>query len=205
MATTPEQSIQLRHKDIVQVIDGQLVRGHEFALALAEIQRVAKLILRGGITDQQSCEEGMRLCKRVKDEMNAIIAAAEPERLRLQRLQEDLRTQVQEMCAEFWTPVDAIDKQTRDWNLAEQDKTAAEQKKANKGKRAENRIEVKANVPKIPGTRFVPHYRWKLLEFSKVDRTFLMCDTKKISKQARDDQDPEKTERKVGGIKVWRE
>ena len=194
---------------IIKVVEGRIVPGTEFALALDDIRAQAKALklVEGMIPpqDRDTCEEAKRVVKRGNDLINAIFAAAEPERLRLQGMLDALRDKRAMLVAQFANITGPLDTEVRAWSIREQEAAKKEQDKINKGKRAEDRIIVKPNVPAVSGTRFVVHYRADVVNVSKVKREWMMPDLVSINAEARKDKDPQKTEAKVGGIKVWKE
>ena len=189
---------------LIRVINGKIEQAGEFQLALAEIKRDVEAI--EAVCDQPSYALAREVVARARVKIKEIEAAAEPERLRLQNALNELRSQRNKLTALFETEIAAIDKQSREWNLNIESAAAkAEQDRYNKGKRAEDRITVKPNIPAAPPSgRVIAHYEVEVVNISKVNRAFLMPNFVKMREQARDDKDPKATERKIGGVRVTR-
>jgi len=188
---------------LIRVIDGKIEQAGEFQLALAELRRDVQAI--EAVKDQDSYALAREVVARGRNKIKEIEAAAEPERIRLQNALSDLRSQRAKLTAQFEEVIAAIDKQSREWNLAEQDAARKEQEQLNKGQRAENRVTVKPSIPSAPPSgRVIVHYEVEVVNVSKVKRAFMMPNLVKMREQARDDKDPKATEKKIGGVRVIR-
>jgi hypothetical protein len=188
--------------ELVKIEEGRLVVGAEFSLALENLKKLCQGLT---VTDRDTCEQARHLVKQSSDTVKAIFAAAEPERIRLRAALDELLGQRDRMAAQFTSVTDWLDKEARKWAIQEQEAAKAEQDRLNKGKRAEQRVEVKPNVPTVPGTRLVIKYRCDVLDVSKVKREWMTPDIQAIQAEARKDQDPAKTEKKVGGVRIRKE
>lgn len=185
---------------LIRVIDGAFVIGQEYQLALTSLKsKVAALV---PVQDQHSYEETMEVVRQGRDEIKMLMAIAEPEIVAARRRLEELRSQRDAFVAQFASAFAMNESQARTWNLNERNAALAEQKDMNYGKPAEKRVTVQPNIPAVAGTRVIPHYRADILDASKVKRAYLMPDIKAIEKKAREDKDPAKTEKEVGGIRV---
>ena len=111
---------------IIKVVDGQIVAGAEFQLALNDLRDAAAAII---VADKSSCTSGKELVKRGRDDIKAITAAAEPERLRLQKALKALRGQRDKMIAEFSAFIDPLDRKCRDYDIAEKEATERERRR----------------------------------------------------------------------------
>jgi hypothetical protein len=185
---------------IIKVIDGQLVIGQEFQLALTDLK--SKVDALRPVTDQQTYEEAMVVVRQSEQECKMIMVLAEPELAMLRGRLEKLRDQRNVLMAQFSGLTANFEQQARTWNFNERQAALAEQKDLNHGQRAENRVIVKPNIPAVAGTRIVAKYRADILDASKVKRAYLVPDVKAIEKKARDDKDPAKTEKEVGGVRI---
>lgn len=130
------------------------------------------------------------------------MAAAEPERLRLQAALDELRDQRNKIVALITSQFSRLDGEARAWNINERNAAQAEQDKINKGKRIENRVQVSPNLPSVPGQRVVPHYRYEVVDVTKIKREFMKPDDVKIGQKLRTDKDIKKSEREIGGIRA---
>ena len=188
---------------LIRVIDGKIEAASEFQLALAELRRDVQAI--EAVKDQDSYALAREVVARGRNKIKEIEAAAEPERIRLQNALNELRAQRNKLTALFETEIAALDTQSRQWNIGEQEAAAKEQAELNKGQRAENRVTVKPSIPSAPPSgRVIIHFDYEVTDFSKIKREFLIDNPQKIREQARKDRDPRKTEKTVGGIRVTR-
>ena len=184
---------------LVKVEEGKIVAGQELHLLLGELAGSAEHLV---VHDKATCEEALELAKRKDDAIKFVMAAAEPERLRLRSALEKLLGERDKIVAALQSTVNRLELEARAWNIKERQDAKAEQDKLNKGQRAENRVEVKPNLPSVPGKRIVLHYRCEVLDASKVKRDWMVPDVQAIERQARDDKDPAKTEKAVGGVRI---
>lgn len=184
---------------LVKVEEGKIVAGQELHLLLGELAGSAEHLV---VHDKATCEEALELAKRKDDAIKFVMAAAEPERLRLRSALEKLLGERDKIVAALQSTVNRPELEARAWNIKERQDAKAEQDKLNKGQRAENRVEVKPNLPSVPGKRIVLHYRCEVLDASKVKRDWMVPDVQAIERQARDDKDPAKTEKAVGGVRI---
>lgn len=187
---------------LVVVQEGRLVAGREFSLALESLKGLCEGLV---VADASSCQQARELVKKGRDDIKAIEAAAEPERLRIRKALDDLLAARNKMQQQFSAIIDPLDRKVRDWAIAEQEAAAKEEAKLNKGKRAEDRVEVKPNLTPVPGTRLVIRYKVEVINESKVKREWMTPNLPAIGKKAREDQDPELTMREVGGIRVTKD
>jgi chromosome segregation ATPase len=185
---------------LIRVIDGHIVAADEFRLALDDLR--SKVAAASPVTDQQTYAEAQEIVRQKNQEIKMVLALAEPELSALRRRLEDLRNERDKFAAEFETITSQLETQARQWNLTERQAALAEQKDMNYGKTTEKRITVAPNIPSVPGVRVVAKYRAEILDASKVKRAWLVPDLKAIEKKAREDKDPAKTEKEVGGIRV---
>lgn len=185
---------------LILVHEGQIQLGNEFMVRLGDIESDVRALK--PITDTASYEAAMEVWGRGRREMKTIETLAEPERQRLQNALAELRDQRNKLIGKFEKAVGPTGEAAREWFLAERKAAADEQAKLNKGKTAENRVSVTPNIPAVAGTRIVPKYRSEVVNLSKVKREWMVPDIQAINAQARKDQDPAKTEKAVGGIKV---
>lgn len=184
---------------LVKVEEGKIVAGQELHLLLGELAGSAEHLV---VHDKATCEEALELAKRKDDAIKFVMAAAEPERLRLRSALEKLLGERDKIVAALQSTVNRPELEARAWNIKERQDAKAEQDKLNKGQRTENRVEVKPNLPSVPGKRIVLHYRCEVLDASKVKRDWMVPDVQAIERQARDDKDPAKTEKAVGGVRI---
>lgn len=184
---------------LVKVEEGKIVAGQELHLLLGELAGSAEHLV---VHDKATCEEALELAKRKDDAIKFVMAAAEPERLRLRSALEKLLGERDKIVAALQSTVNRLELEARAWNIKERQDAKAEQDKLNKGQRAENRVEVKPNLPSVPGKRIVLHYRCEVLDASKVKRDWMVPDVQAIERQACDDKDPAKTEKAVGGVRI---
>ena len=186
----------------VTVVDGQLVVGQELQLALGTLRQRAEGLV---VSSKETSTEAKQIAKDGRDDINLVIAAAEPERLRRKRELDSWVADRDKIVAEFATVIDPLTKAAREYDIAEVNAAQAEQADLNHGQRAENRVSVKPNVEAVAGTRFVPKYRCTVLNAAKVARKWLTPDIKAIEGQARKDKNPAQTEKAVGGVRITRE
>ena len=190
-------------QSLILVIDGELQKGTEFSLALGEVRELCSAI--ESVHDKDTCELARIVIAKARERVKEITALAEPERLRLQRALNELRTQRDKMIGEFEALIAPIDRQQREWTIAEQDAARAEQEKLNKGQRAENRVVVKPDTPSVSGARFVPHYDYEVADAKKIKRDYLVPNAVKIREEIRKAAkagNPKYAEKVVGGIRV---
>ena len=185
---------------LVQITEGQLVPSSEFHLALDDLKNKAAML--APVTDQTTYAEALEVVKQANQEIKTIEAMAEPELIVLRRRLEELRGQRDKLAGEFTQIVAPIEKQARDWHIGENNATKTEEKDLNYGKRTVDRVHVKPNIPSVPGVRIIVKYRCEVLDKNKVKRVWMSPDIKAIEARARKDQDPEKTEKEVGGIRI---
>jgi hypothetical protein len=165
----------------------------------------------------------LEVCKRGSDAIKFVLAAAEPERMRLQRAKDELIAKRDRIIATITTAYDGLERNARQWNLnekaaaqREQDRINAANRAAaeqfNKGKRQEKRIpmptpvHVAPSIPTVPGKRMVDHYRFEVLDAKKIKKEFFAIDDVKIGAKCRSDKNPKKSEQEIGpdgGIRVW--
>jgi hypothetical protein len=188
---------------IIRVIEGDFVVGQEYQLALNDLRSKAQEIV--AVSDQHSYEEAMAVVRQGQLEMKTIAAGCEPTLIALRRRLEELRGQRDAFVGQFQEAIASVEKQAREWNIAERNAALAEQKDLNKGQRAENRVTVAPSIPSVAGTRVIVRYRAELVDISKVKRAFMTWDEKAILAEARKDKDPDVTEKKVGGVRIRQE
>jgi hypothetical protein len=185
---------------LIRVVEGKFVASNEFLLAISDL--TSKVALAKPVTDQQTYAEAQEIVRQKNQEIKMVMALAEPELSALRNRLEELRGDRDKFLAQFESITSPLETQARQWNVNERQAALAEQKDLNHGQRQENRVTVKPDIPSVAGVRVVAKYRADILDASKVKRAYLVPDIKAIEKKAREDKDPAKTEKEVGGIRV---
>lgn len=186
--------------EIIKVIDGQLVVGHELNQLVIHLASEASQIV---VHDADTYSDALEICKQSLDAQKMVMAAAEPRRLELRRQLDELLKQRDSIIVRLQSCVAQKEKEAREWHFAEKQAAADEEAKMNRGQRIENRVSVAPNIPSVPGKRVIPHYRYKVLDLSKMKREFMDDNTTKINEKLRKDADVKKSMREIGGIQAW--
>ena len=203
---------------IIKVVDGQIVVQQELVLFLQHLRQQSDAIT---IHDRDTYGEALELCKQSDDAVKQVMAAAEPERLALRKKLEELLAARDKVVAQIVSVTDSLSKNARQWNIADNDARQREQNrineearqaaiKANRGKKPENRVaapvyKVTSDLPTVPGKRIVVHWRFEVIDPSKVKREYMSPDSVKINALIRQTQDIDNSQKIVGGIRVWKE
>jgi hypothetical protein len=195
-----QENKHMEGSEIIKVVEGQLVVGHELNQLIVHLASEASAIV---VHDADTYSDALEVCKKSLDAQKMVMAAAEPRRLELRRQLDELLKQRDAIIVRLQSVVSQKEKEARDWNFAERKAAADEQAKINKGQRAENRVSVAPNIPAVPGKRIIPHYRYKVLDLAKVKREYLIDNATKINEKLRKDANIQKSEKEIGGVKVW--
>lgn len=190
-------------QELIRVTDGHVVAGTELLLAIESLRERASNL--APIQDQHTYAEAMEIVAKGKQEIKAVEVLAEPELAALRNRANELRGQRDKITGQITDIIGPIEKQAREWNLREREAAAAEQAKLNKGKRAEDRVHVEPSIPTVPGVQVRAKYRFEVVDISKMKREFLCPDEVKINAKLREEKNPEKSAKEIGGIRAWRE
>jgi len=201
---------------LIRVVEGQIVAADELRLTLDDLKTRAQGIV---VHDNPSCERALEVVKSGKEAIKQITAIAEPERLRLDTALKELRFQRDKLIQPFSEVITPLEKQARDYRIAEQEAARAEQAKLNKGKAAEDRVEVKPDVPNVPGVRFQTRYKAEVVNEEELVeaflrargdrrdylRKFICANADALNREAREVKDMEKLTKAIPGVRFWRE
>jgi chromosome segregation ATPase len=200
---------------LIHVTDGQIVAGPELEFAIKDLTARAELVK--AVSDQESYAEALEICADGEADVKMIRAAAEPERLRLQRILDELRDQRNVVIKQIEDITSPLNRMARDWNInRERAEAKAEEDRVNRGKKPEQRVHVQPNIPTVPGKRIVLHYRAEVLNPSALLnayvgargprkeflRQFVTVDQQAIQKVFREEiKDPKEAAKVIPGVK----
>lgn len=186
---------------VATVVNGKLVLPKEFEITLGILKDRAAAL--GSVENQDKYQEALALARDCKQEIKAIEALAEPERIALQNRTNALRESVKTVLAPLNAILAPVDQAARQYKIHETEEAQKEQARLNKGKKADHRVQVKPALEGVAGARGpIIRYEVDLVDAELVKRAYLAPDMKRIGELARKDQNPAKTEKTVGGIRV---
>lgn len=141
---------------LIQVVNGELIQGVQYQIALADLAERAKLVTR--VDSANTYAEAVEICARAKSYIKSIVASAEPERLRLQGELADLRTKVDMLAKCFFQVMEPLEKMALAWKSAERKAAQLEQDTLNKRRNGQEPVRVAPNIPAVPGARAHVNY-----------------------------------------------
>lgn len=207
---------------LIQVVNGELIQGTQYQIALADLAERAKLVTH--VDNANMYAEAVEICARAKSYIRSIEASAEPERLRLQGELADLRLKRDMFTKLFLLVIEPLEKMANAWKAAERKAAQLEQDTLNKRRNGQEQIHVAPNIPAVPGARahvnysaelqpggeqqIIDAYRKARANGTKKDldraaylRQFITIDQQALNLEARKVKSAKKLESMIPGIK----
>lgn len=207
---------------LIQVVNGELIQGTQYQIALADLAERAKLVTH--VDNANMYAEAVEICARAKSYIRSIEASAEPERLRLQGELADLRLKRDMFTKLFLLVIEPLEKMANAWKAAERKAAQLEQDTLNKRRNGQEQIHVAPNIPAVPGARahvnysaelqpggeqqIIDAYRKARANGTKKDldraaylRQFITIDQQALNAEARKVKSAKKLESMIPGIK----
>jgi pyruvate/2-oxoglutarate dehydrogenase complex dihydrolipoamide acyltransferase (E2) component len=132
---------------LIRVVDGEIQTGNEFALAIQNLTRAASAL--EVVKDRETCGLALEVVSRGKADIKSIMALAEPERVRLDKLKKDLLADRDQIVAQIEAVISPIERQARDWNILERQRAEAEERRLNEERQRKAREEAEAERKRV--------------------------------------------------------
>lgn len=156
---------------LIQVVNGELVQGTQYQIALADLAERVQLI--SHVDDAHSYAEAVELISKAKDYAKAIEAHAEPERIRLQGELSELRAQRDKMATAFTDVTKPLFTMAMQWKESERKAAQLEQDTLNKKRNGQEPVRVAPNIPTVPGARAHVNYSAVVVDEDKLISAYI--------------------------------